>query len=98
MRIAIVGTRGIPARYGGFETFAAELGTRLVQDGHSVTVYCRSSLYGDVGREWNGIRRVELPSIHHKYLDTISHAFLSALHAVTQRYRFYSYGDAMVIL
>jgi glycosyltransferase involved in cell wall biosynthesis len=86
LSIAILGTRGVPARYGGFETFAAELGTRLVQDGHDVTVYCRSSLYGDVGREWNGIRRVELPSIRHKYLDTISHAFLPALHAVTQRY------------
>ena len=41
MRIAILGTRGIPARYGGFETFAEELSTRLVARGHHVTVYCR---------------------------------------------------------
>ena len=41
MRIAIVGTRGIPAAYGGFETFAWELSIRLAQRGHSVTVYCR---------------------------------------------------------
>ncbi|MGZ5493892.1 MAG: glycosyltransferase, partial [Thermoanaerobaculia bacterium] len=42
MRIAILGTRGVPPSYGGFETFAAELGPRLVQRGHEVTVYCRS--------------------------------------------------------
>ena len=40
-RIAILGTRGIPARYGGFETFAEELSTRLAARGHRVTVYCR---------------------------------------------------------
>jgi len=40
MKLAILGTRGIPARYGGFETFAEELSTRLVERGHEVTVYC----------------------------------------------------------
>ncbi|HET9878033.1 MAG TPA: DUF1972 domain-containing protein, partial [Candidatus Limnocylindria bacterium] len=42
MRIAILGTRGIPGSYGGFETFAEELSTRLVERGHRVTVYCRT--------------------------------------------------------
>ena len=42
MRIAILGTRGIPANYGGFETFAEHLSTRLVARGHAVTVYCRA--------------------------------------------------------
>ena len=41
MNIAIVGTRGIPARYGGFETLADQLSKRLVERGHTVTVYCR---------------------------------------------------------
>ena len=45
-RIAILGTRGIPARYGGFETFAEELSTRLVARGHRVTVYCRERYAG----------------------------------------------------
>ena len=40
-RIAILGTRGIPANYGGFETFAEELSVRLAARGHAVTVYCR---------------------------------------------------------
>ena len=42
MRIALLGTRGIPARYSGFETCVEQLGSRLVQRGHDVTVYCRT--------------------------------------------------------
>ena len=38
--IAILGTRGIPARYGGFETFADEVSTRLAAHGLSVAVFC----------------------------------------------------------
>jgi Domain of unknown function (DUF1972) len=41
MKIAILGTRGIPARYGGFETLADQLSKRLVDRGHEVSVYCR---------------------------------------------------------
>ncbi|MGZ5467162.1 MAG: hypothetical protein ACXWLY_29925, partial [Thermoanaerobaculia bacterium] len=44
MKIAILGTRGVPPAYGGFETFAAELSVRLVQRGHEVSVYCREEL------------------------------------------------------
>lgn len=82
LSIAIVGTRGVPARYGGFETFAAELGRRLVDRGHRVTVYCRKALYGDVGPTWEGIDRIELPALRHKYLETVSHTLLSALDAL----------------
>ncbi|MEJ2581921.1 MAG: DUF1972 domain-containing protein, partial [Acidobacteriota bacterium] len=41
MKLAIIGTRGVPANYGGFETFAEELGARLADRGHRVTVYGR---------------------------------------------------------
>lgn len=53
-RIAILGTRGIPAQYGGFETFAEQLAIRLVQKGVEVTVFCeaksdtRTAAYKDV--------------------------------------------------
>jgi glycosyltransferase involved in cell wall biosynthesis len=80
VKIAILGTRGVPPAYGGFETFAAELGTRLVARGHDVTVYCRESTSGD--EAWNGIRRIVRPSIGHKYLETVSHTFVSALDAL----------------
>ncbi|MGB5755174.1 MAG: DUF1972 domain-containing protein, partial [Thermoanaerobaculia bacterium] len=42
LRVALIGSRGIPARYGGYETLMEELSTRLVQLGFDVTVYCRS--------------------------------------------------------
>lgn len=86
LRIAIIGTRGVPARYGGFETFAAELGRRLAARGHHVAVYCRQSLYVGEPGSWEGVERIELPAIPHKYLETVSHTFLSSLHALGQRF------------
>lgn len=92
MKFAIVGTRGIPARYGGFETFAEELSTRLAQRGHSLTVYCRSRYDQPVYRDVN---LVYLPTISHKYLDTIAHTFVSTLHvAVASRYDAVLYCNA----
>jgi len=81
MRIAILGTRGIPARYGGFETFAEELGKRLAARGHAVTIYCRERHSSPA---YLGVKLVFLPTIRHKYLDTLAHTALSTLHAVTQ--------------
>ena len=86
MRIAILGTRGIPANYGGFETFAEHLSTRLVARGHDVTVYCRAHYVSPRQLEFQGVRLKVLPTIRHKYFDTVVHSFLSALHAVPQRY------------
>src|SRR5256714_1953961 len=86
MRIAILGTRGIPANYGGFETFAERLSTRLAARGHEVTVYCRAHYTSPRQLEFQGVRLKVLPTIRHKYFDTVVHAFLSALHAVPQRY------------
>ena len=86
MRFAILGTRGIPANYGGFETFAEEMATRAVERGHEVTVYCRSHHVDRNLKEYRGVRLKVLPTIKHKYLDTIVHSFISVLHAVTQRF------------
>jgi glycosyltransferase involved in cell wall biosynthesis len=86
MRIAILGTRGIPANYGGFETFAEHLSTRLAARGHDVTVYCRAHYTSPRQLEFQGVRLKVLPTIRHKYFDTVVHTFVSALHAVTQRY------------
>lgn len=55
-RIAILGTRGIPARYGGFETFAEELAVRLVQRGHEVTVYCEKGASCSADANYKGVR------------------------------------------
>ena len=41
MNVAILGTRGIPASYSGFETAVEQITSRLTARGHTVTVYCR---------------------------------------------------------
>ena len=91
MRIAILGTRGIPARYGGFETFAEELSTRLVTRGHRVTVYCRER---HAEPEYRGVRLQYLPTIRHKYFDTIAHSFISTLHLLGSRHDAVLYCNA----
>jgi glycosyltransferase involved in cell wall biosynthesis len=86
MKIALLGTRGIPANYGGFETFAEELSTRLAARGHEVTVYCRSNNVSRVGSAYRGVRLVLLPTLPHKYFDTLAHTFLSTLHLLLRRF------------
>jgi glycosyltransferase involved in cell wall biosynthesis len=86
MRIVILGTRGIPASYGGFETFAEHLSTRLVARGHEVTVYGRAHYISPRQLEYHGVRLKVLPTIRHKYFDTVVHSFLSAVHAVSSRF------------
>ncbi len=85
MRIAILGTRGIPASYGGFETFAEHLSTRLVARGHEVTVYGRAHYISPRQLEYHGVRLKVLPTIRHKYFDTVVHSFLSAVHVFFAR-------------
>ena len=86
MRIAMVGTRGIPAAYSGFETCVEELGSRLVARGHQVTVYCRSQYVRSAHRVYRGMRLIKLPTIPNMYLDTIIHTALSLVHGLTQPY------------
>src|SRR3712207_4904866 len=85
MRIVILGTRGVPASYGGFETFAEQLSTRLVARGHEVTVYGRAHYVSPRQLEYKGVRLEVLPTIRSKYLDTVVHAFLSSTHAAATR-------------
>ena len=86
MKLAILGTRGVPANYGGFETLAEELGRRLAERGHDVTVYGRRGFVDPGLGRWRGMRLVVLPAIRTKHLETVSHTFLSALHAAVASY------------
>ncbi len=81
-----MGIRGIPASYGGFETFAEGLSTRLVKKGHEVTVYGRSNAVKGYPPIYRGVRITILPTIPHKYLDTVAHTFLCVLHSLFHRY------------
>ncbi len=86
MKIAILGTRGVPANYGGFETFAEECAAGLVARGHDVTVYGRSHYVPQDVRTYRGIRITVLPTLPWKYTDTVVHTLLSVLHAVPRRF------------
>ncbi len=92
MRIALVGTRGVPARYGGFETCVEEVGRRLVADGHHVVVYCRPAADGSEPlAEYEGMKLVHLPALKRKALETLSHTGLSVLHLLRHR------ADAVIV-
>src|SRR5689334_12117210 len=91
MRIALLGIRGIPANYGGFETFAEKLSTRLAERGHDVTVYCRQRHECDC---FHGVRLRYLPTIRHKYLDTIAHTALSTADVLFRRFDVLLYCNA----
>jgi len=78
MNIAIVGTRGIPNRYGGFERFAEQISSRFADRGHRVTVYCRRAFTRPDDVYDRRVRRVIVPSLHQKHLDTWVSTFFAA--------------------
>jgi len=82
VKVALMGTRGAPALYGGFETAVEEIGKRLAQRGYQVTVYCRNP--GQVITEYQGMKLVNLPAIKHRMAETLSHTALSTAHAITK--------------
>jgi glycosyltransferase involved in cell wall biosynthesis len=86
MKIAVVGFRGIPAKYGGYETFIEEMAPLLVKRGHEVTVYGRSHIIVHKEKYYKGVKLVILPTIQHKYFDTVVHTLLSLTHGVFCRY------------
>ena len=81
MKIAILGTRGIPASYSGFETAVEQLASRLSARGHEVVVYCRPHVVDRKLTRYKGAELVHLRTIQNKYLDTFVHTFRSAIHA-----------------
>ncbi len=83
LTIAMVGTRGVPAAYGGFETAIEEVGRRLADRGHDVVVYTRGSERRE--KEYLGMRVVHLPAVPVKQVETLSHTGLSALHLIFRR-------------
>lgn len=86
MRLAILGTRGVPANYGGFETFAEQLGARFVDRGHRVTVYGRTAFVPASVQEYRGMAVVRLPAPRSKYMETVVHTLFAAVHAAFRQY------------
>jgi glycosyltransferase involved in cell wall biosynthesis len=86
LHVALMGSRGIPGRYGGYETLMEELSVRLLARGFKVTVYCRSHVTPPGLTAWRGAELIVLPTIRSKYLDTPVHTFLSCLRALREPY------------
>ena len=82
MKIAMLGTRGVPASYSGFETCVEAVGRRLVERGHEVLVYCRSGHMKPLRSGYLGMKLENFPSIRTKGLDTLSHSAISTTHAI----------------
>jgi glycosyltransferase involved in cell wall biosynthesis len=80
VKLALLGTRGVPASYSGFETAVENVGARLAAKGHDVTVYCRPHAVESRYRSYRGMTLVHLPTIATKHLDTFVHTLLSTLH------------------
>jgi glycosyltransferase involved in cell wall biosynthesis len=80
VKVTLMGTRGVPAQYGGFETAVEEIGARLVLRGYDVTVYCRNP--GQRIREYRGMRLVNAPAVRHRMTETLSHTAISTVHAI----------------
>ena len=86
MKLAIMGTRGIPASYGGFETSVEETAIRFIKSKIDTYVYCRKNHFQHHPSNYKGIKLIYLPSLRSKYFDTITHTLLSVIHAITQKY------------
>ena len=85
MKIVLIGTRGLPAAYSGFETAVENIGRRLAARGHHVTVYCRPHMVEGRYPVYRGMDLVYVPTVANKYLDTMVHTLLCTLHMAARR-------------
>jgi glycosyltransferase involved in cell wall biosynthesis len=77
LRIAMLGSRGIPHTYSGYELFIGEVAPRLVSRGHEVIVYCRKSLFQTRPQTYKGVQLIYLPNVETKVLGTPTHTMVS---------------------
>lgn len=85
LSIAMIGTRGVPAHYGGFETAVEEVGRRLADRGHRVRVYCRRGNAEGEPESHAGMELVTLPVVKRRSLETLAHTALSTAHLLRHR-------------
>jgi Glycosyltransferase len=97
LHIAFIGGRGVISKYSGIESYYEDVGQRLAEMGHEVTVYCRS-YFTPALREYKGMRLVRLPTIRSKHFETVIHTLMSTAHALTQSYdlvHYHALGPAL---
>jgi len=101
-KIAVIGIRGLPANYGGFETCAEYISKRWANEGHQVLVYCRKNHYKDYIPDYYGVRLKYTPSIRSKNLATLSHTLISIINLLVTEpqikfVHLYNTGNAMFL-
>ena len=79
-KIAIIGSRGYPYVYSGYETLVKELSERLIEKGYNVTVYCHRSLFKNKPKIVNGIELIYTPSVNSKIFSQLFNSFFSFIH------------------
>jgi glycosyltransferase involved in cell wall biosynthesis len=92
LKIAIIGSRGYPYVYSGYETLVKNIGERMVAKGVQVTVYCHSYLFDQKPKQLNGIYLKYIPTIKSKSLSQPIHSFLAFWHAA------FSNADVVLVL
>ena len=98
LRVAFIGGRGVISKYSGIETYYEEVGRRLAEKGHQVTIYCRNYFTPPQREPYHGMRLVRLSTIRSKHLETVVHTLLSTAHALSQRYdivHYHALGPAL---
>jgi glycosyltransferase involved in cell wall biosynthesis len=91
MKIAMLGTKGIPATWGGIERYVEEVSTCLASAGHDVTVYCRPYYTTCTDERYKGVKLQRLPTVRSKSLDAIVHTFLATMHLITKDFDIVNY-------
>ncbi len=101
MKIAVIGAKGLPAKQGGIEHHCEEIYSRIVEQGHSVDLFARSSYTGDISlHNYNvqGVRVVSLPCLNVKGMDALLSSALGAIATSGTRYdiiHFHAIGPAL---
>lgn len=100
LQIAFIGARGVVGTYSGIETYYEEVGSRLADRGHDVTVYCRTYFTPKIP-SYRGMRVRRLPAVRSKHLETLTHSTLSTLDCVFRRFdivQYHAIGSAFLSL
>ena len=101
LKVAMIGTRGMPANYGGVETVVDVLARELVARGHDVTVFCRSEDYEHHPPMIDGVRLVYLPAAKSPGVGAMMHALRSALFCIGRDFdiiHFHALGPGLMSL
>ncbi len=86
MKIALIGQKGIPMKFGGVEKHVERLAVGLAQKGHDVYAYTRPWYTPKRLKRYQGVNLISIKSINTKNFDAISHTWRSSWHAVKQGY------------